>query len=1191
MIFFGIGSRINLRQPYHMFFLFSCIFFFIPFIFCAPNVNVGESCKPSDHVVDGAFYCTEKHSGWDKEGAMTPIIYTMYGNAPRCYKHSGNCNCEDCGEFNTQCKDFRCDDEFGHWSARDQMCYNTFADGVTRDGPMYNKQEKFDCYKKKVACDHSVCDGDEHLVGCMRTSGGLCEPCPDPTPDFYYAGGKGSRCAKTPCTKCTKTQYEQVRCLSTTNTRCSDCPIQYNKYLSGLKENCLELDAYLPCNVCDPTSLYEGKIHGCPPPNNNFGYSTIDITTRQCKECISCQGETYFRGVLGIECVTDRATQCESIALEFRFGSKRVKGEHNSSKNNNDGDKLPSYQPCDISPFPIGSIAIDPPPSTSSISNLWIDDCNFLKVGQCDIGRYLKMNGNLALCPECPNDNKRTPKGSTKCLCSDGQALEEDIKKANGILKFEITPIEQMCYNCANDILMPVLTTNGIIQSPESVVCFQNGNIQRCGLNEIVTKNECVLCTPGSISNSKKDKCIQCERGKYFNNNRQVCVACNGAIEFCPDLGMLKPLIKIMTCEPTFMLNLNQDPEKDNSCTKCPNECDDQNVLIYASGRNGSNGCSLNAQDGSSVKFFACYPENRGSDVPYSFIGKGKRLRFQQGTSASNLKNQVFIDDCPSLSELVPHAEWVDSSTNSIEYPLGCVFACKYGWNLTLGHQYQNATWSYLIANRPDLYSFWESVTQSFSIEWNNQQQSKRSLIYAFEKVLWPLKDDGASYINPNTNWEQRQTITLQSIPLSASYNQLNTFLYLEDFHTESFLSSSSDSTTTMTTTNNLLSNLCLNPNQLETTSCPLGFFSSNLISSTSTSTSTTTITQQQNRNPCAIWARTYGIYKTNFNDDSTSYYVIINGTDPNRNILCHLPITQIMMHYWSSYSQCKACMDRNHPNQRFPQSIWLRPNDLMPNRYEFKKVGSCDEMTCSLGAVASEGACIPCNANSETWNTICSPAIFVSSYCSNSIAKQLTTNDVCIPCPLTDPKVMIGVLNSKNEIDKWKDARIQIGWKSVIENCMYICGDGYTSNSNEITYTTKACILCEEVIQNFISNGKCINNAEGESFFNEEEQLNACNLKSSYLPFIPECKPCFPLNHLEVKDKLQLKGPNNGMVTTNDECLALCDSDLYFTLHINGSKIKSPIQQGEISRCVPCEEENLVNCQNLTNCISDYFW
>ena len=62
-------------------------------------------------------------------------------------------------------------------------------------------------------------------------------------------------------------------------------------------------------------------------------------------------------------------------------------------------------------------------------------------------------------------------------------------------------------------------------------------------------------------------------------------------------------------------------------------------------------------------------------------------------------------------------------------------------------------------------------------------------------------------------------------------------------------------------------------------------------------------------------------------------------------------------------------------------------------------------------------------------------------------------------------------------------------------------------------------------------------------------------------------------------------------MVTTNDECLALCDSDLYFTLHINGSKIKSPIQQGEISRCVPCGEENLVNCQNLTNCISDYFW
>ena len=77
MIFFGIGSRINLRQPYHMFFLFSCIFFFIPFIFCDPNVNVGESCKPSDHVVDGAFYCTEKHNGWDKEGAMTPIIYTM----------------------------------------------------------------------------------------------------------------------------------------------------------------------------------------------------------------------------------------------------------------------------------------------------------------------------------------------------------------------------------------------------------------------------------------------------------------------------------------------------------------------------------------------------------------------------------------------------------------------------------------------------------------------------------------------------------------------------------------------------------------------------------------------------------------------------------------------------------------------------------------------------------------------------------------------------------------------------------------------------------------------------------------------------------------------------------------------------------------------------------------------------------
>ena len=950
---------------------------------------------------------------------------------------------------------------------------------------------------------------------------------------FYYNDSCQTNdfmlCSDTPncwvkCATCAYGFHMDSDCTLGKDTQCSACAVQPNAYLPA-NVDCTVAENWTPCDPCTNPNLYgPPHIHGCPPFLDNMGYSSATLGT--CLPCTSCEGDTYFTpsGELeGLKCVTDRSTQCKAPPpLSFQFGSRRVHGLHNSDQNHNTGDILPFRKPCDA-PFPPPNFIEKGP------TNSWDDDCDYLKVAKCKTGHYTRNAGKE--CLPCPNDDHGESPGNDRCVCAAGTALAQDIFAALGGIKGTVPLLEQKCYDCANDVLMP----QGAGLSYEMVICPKNGPVQRCGLLERVVNNACVRCEPGSIPTMNKGKCIKCLRGTYFDGILQDCVSCQGDNFWCPDEGMTIPKKKNFGCAAGQMLDINTNPLTDNACVPCPSTCSDNNLLVYADNRTHDNACSLTAADGDSVHFFACYPSDGSNTLP-AFTGSGHRLRFEPHYSSGGGNNKVIVDSC-SDDWLPSNAQWVNPGT---QYPLGCVFACQYGWDPTLAQKLQAQIQLAVTSMRQDLYDFWHTIM--------NQQpiQSKTKYIGAKEKVLWPKKDNGVSYI-PN-QWAQTYTVSAKVSNLSATYSQQNTFLYLDEALPPP-------------------TGLCLAPKTPLTTPCPLGFFIPS---------------QQPTRTQCALLARTLGLNEIQFSDDDTLYYAIIDTTTNQGSILCHVPTQELWLHHWSSYDQCLACLDQNPPAASSEVEVtWRSVASWTQNFYAFKTLGSCEGMTCTGATVAFGNACVPCNAPASVWRSICSPSVFNELACKAS-GKPLSTQDVCIPCDGLNAKA--GWLTNTQAIAQWTAARPP-QWASF--TCMYICDLGYTSNMDVKAYATDPCVPCMNVIQDFKDRGQC-NRGEGAWYFDETTAMHTCTYQSQFLPYTPTCQACVP----RPMNGLLLLNPNPIILASGlMACLAICDPQLYFTLHLNGSKVFSPIEQGQILRCEPCGEEHLASCANMTVCQAGYFW
>ena len=104
-------------RSYHVTFILTLIFHLVH---CEWNQNYGVSCNPAECHEENSCYCKDLFQGWWNGGVT---LYNKNGNDPKCYKSDVNnkCKCNDCGEANTQCKDWRCDDKEGF--VRNGKCY------------------------------------------------------------------------------------------------------------------------------------------------------------------------------------------------------------------------------------------------------------------------------------------------------------------------------------------------------------------------------------------------------------------------------------------------------------------------------------------------------------------------------------------------------------------------------------------------------------------------------------------------------------------------------------------------------------------------------------------------------------------------------------------------------------------------------------------------------------------------------------------------------------------------------------------------------------------------------------------------------------------------------------------------------------------------------------------------------------
>ena len=176
------------------------------------------TCEPSDNTVDGQFYCADKRDGWYDLGA-SKVFSDMNSNSNSlCRKYSNDCHCPDCGRANTQCKDWRCDDDNGFWDQAAFKCYTINGNG---ERSYTDKDPHYNCYKTRTACDHAQCQLSQHLVGCKRYSAGSCVACPAAA-DRHYFTRKGY-CDTAQCSPLLPGKFVLTACSNLSNVVLADC--------------------------------------------------------------------------------------------------------------------------------------------------------------------------------------------------------------------------------------------------------------------------------------------------------------------------------------------------------------------------------------------------------------------------------------------------------------------------------------------------------------------------------------------------------------------------------------------------------------------------------------------------------------------------------------------------------------------------------------------------------------------------------------------------------------------------------------------------------------------------------------------------------------------------------------------------------------------------------------------------------
>jgi hypothetical protein len=268
------------------------------------NEFYGDSCNPAKYYEENSGYCIDYFQGWWDGGG---IIGEYQYEKPRCYKGNEDhlCKCNDCGSADTQCKDWRCDDNHGF--EMDGKCYKKGENGALEEVSV----EIYDnCYKGVGEC--TPCPIGQKRVGCMRKSFGQCEACPAVQEGFFFET-KGS-CNIAKCSSPKPGQYIQTPCAQGADTvikSCSEhpnnkqipankfyCPgnnevkaIAANSYVNQDFTNFICNDGYYRdfdlCRACPPGTCCVNQIkHDCPEH-----YFASGNANSKCTKCnMKCTG-------------------------------------------------------------------------------------------------------------------------------------------------------------------------------------------------------------------------------------------------------------------------------------------------------------------------------------------------------------------------------------------------------------------------------------------------------------------------------------------------------------------------------------------------------------------------------------------------------------------------------------------------------------------------------------------------------------------------------------------------------------------------------------------------------------------------------------------------------------------------------------------------------------------------------------
>ena len=284
------------------------------------NRNYGYICNPAECHQENSCYCTERFQGWWNGGAVLADYETSAG---RCYKLDMNnrCQCNDCGEADTQCKDWRCNDETG--TVIDGTCY-TVQDGVSTkaDSTIYDY-----CYKGRGGC--SVCPNyGEYRVGCKRTSPGQCVACTNKQDGYFYSS-KGS-CTLSKCSEPGPGFYISVACSFASNTVIAACKEHPNNKANPGKYYC-------PGN--NQVKLITANSHVNPEYTD---YICNDGYYRDFEYCRPCPAGTCCVNQVKYDCpenyfasgqANSRCTKCDMTCTGVYQGKLRRKCQKNSIQN------------------------------------------------------------------------------------------------------------------------------------------------------------------------------------------------------------------------------------------------------------------------------------------------------------------------------------------------------------------------------------------------------------------------------------------------------------------------------------------------------------------------------------------------------------------------------------------------------------------------------------------------------------------------------------------------------------------------------------------------------------------------------------------------------------------------------------------------------------------------------------------